>query len=102
MVFKVSDPIGEVNSSPRTRSPKGTPRVKAKDRHRLLPADLVAELDKLTISIMKLPEVDPNRVETVRQAIVEGTYRPDIMHTVDKLICFESVLPDDKSTWRAI
>ena len=91
MVFKVNDSVGEVNSSPQAqpRSPNA-PKINTIGP---LPVVLAAELDKLIHSIIRLSDVDTHRVATVRQAIADGIYQPNIMRTVDQLILFESMLP---------
>lgn len=54
--------------------------------------DTAARLRELENSLAKLPVVDSQRVETIQQAIENGTYEPDPMRIASKMIKFEREL----------
>lgn len=55
-----------------------------------------ARLQRLEEELASLPVVDASRVEAVRQAIADGTYRPDPGRVAGKLLAFERHLPTAK------
>jgi len=54
------------------------------------------QLGKLDNSVVNAPVVDTQRVEQVKQAISDGTYKFDAEKVADKLMQFESILKSDK------
>ena len=54
--------------------------------------DLAAKLQTLTQAVAEVPEVDQQRVDTLRQAIAVGSYEIAPRAVADKLIAFESLL----------
>lgn len=51
--------------------------------------DAAARLHELDAMLASAPEIDPTRVEALRQAISEGRYNVDNVHVADKLIDLE-------------
>jgi len=58
--------------------------------------DTAALLRSLENTLAKLPVVDPQRVETFRQAIAEGSYKPNPERIAEKLLRMERELGDRK------
>jgi len=54
--------------------------------------DTAANLQKISLAINELPVVDSQRVESIRQAIANGTYEIDPQRTAEKMIGFEAAL----------
>lgn len=54
------------------------------------------QLGKIDNSVINAPVVDTQRVEQVKQAISDGTYKVDAEKVADKLMQFESILTSDK------
>ena len=54
--------------------------------------DLATKLQALTKSIAEVPQVDQQRVESLRQAIASGDYELAPKTVADKLVAFESLL----------
>lgn len=48
------------------------------------------QLQAIEERLRELPEVDSARVEQIRQAIADGSYKPDSGRIADKLIALES------------
>jgi len=55
-------------------------------------SDNAAQLGKIGNSIDASPVVDAKRVEQVKQAISDGSYKVDAAKVADKLMQFESIL----------
>jgi len=51
-----------------------------------------AQLRSLESSLASLPVVDTQRVESIKQAIADGSYQVDAQTVADKLIDFEATL----------
>lgn len=56
--------------------------------------DTATNLQKINQEINALPVVDNQRVESIRQAIANGTYEVDAQRTAEKMIGFETALSD--------
>lgn len=54
------------------------------------------QLGKIDNSVINAPVVDTQRVEQVKQAISDGSYKIDAEKVADKLMKFESMLTSDK------
>ena len=54
--------------------------------------DTAANLQKINQTINELPVVDNQRVESIRQAIANGSYEIDPKRTAEKLIDFETAM----------
>lgn len=52
-----------------------------------------ARLVELERSLASVPVIDTKRVEEVKQAVSDGSYRVDPARVADKLAAFESALP---------
>lgn len=59
--------------------------------------DTATNLQKINQTIDALPVVDTQRVDSIRQAIANGTYEIDPQRTAEKLIGFESALAATRS-----
>ncbi len=55
-------------------------------------SDNAVQLGKLNNSVVNAPVVDTQRVEQVKQAISDGSYKLDAERVADKLMQFESIL----------
>ena len=55
-------------------------------------SDNATQLGKLGNAVDTTPVVDMQRVEQVKQAIINGTYEVDATKVADKLMQFESIL----------
>jgi len=51
-----------------------------------------AQLRSIESSLASLPVVDTQRVESIKQAIADGSYQVDAQAVADKLIDFEAIL----------
>lgn len=58
--------------------------------------DTAARLRELDALLARTPDMDPARVEALRQQIAEGRYSVDAVHVADKLISLERSLSDGK------
>ena len=54
--------------------------------------DTSAQLRSIESSLASLPVVDTQRVESIKQAIADGSYQVDSQTIADKLIDFEAIL----------
>ena len=54
------------------------------------------QLGKIDNTAVAAPVVDTQRVEQIKQAISDGTYKIDAEKVADKLMQFESILKSDK------
>lgn len=52
--------------------------------------DTAARLRKLESSLAQMPEVDSERVASIKQAIADGSYQVDAGNIADKLLNFEA------------
>lgn len=59
-------------------------------------SDNAVQLGKIDNSAITAPVVDAQRVEQVKQAISDGTYKVDAEKIADKLMQFESILTSEK------
>lgn len=59
-------------------------------------SDNAVQLGKIDNTAIAAPVVDTQRVEQVKQAISNGTYKVDAEKVVDKLMQFESILTTEK------
>lgn len=59
-------------------------------------SDNAVQIGKIDNTAVAAPVVDTQRVEQVKQAISEGTYKVDAEKVADKLMQFESILTSDK------
>lgn len=58
--------------------------------------DTAALLRSLENTLAKLPVVDPQRVETFRQAIADGSYKVDADRVAEKMLRFEAEFEERK------
>ena len=54
------------------------------------------QLGKIDNTAIAAPVVDTQRVEQIKQAISDGSYKVDVEKVADKLMKFESILTSDK------
>ncbi len=54
--------------------------------------DTAAKLRELEVKIANQPVVDTQKVENIKKAIADGTYRINVSRTADKMVEFESLL----------
>jgi negative regulator of flagellin synthesis FlgM len=54
--------------------------------------DTAARMRELEALLAETPEIDPARVEALREAIRDGRYEVDSVHVADKLIALERSL----------
>ena len=59
--------------------------------------DTAATLKQLENQIANQPVVDPQRVESVKKAIADGSFKIDANHIADKMAEFEQLLADKNS-----
>ena len=59
-------------------------------------SDNAMQLGKLDNSSIAAPVVDTQRVEQVKQAISDGSFKVDAAKVADKLMQFESILKSEK------
>lgn len=75
-----------------------TPDTAETDRHRRSPTDAVSLTDigtrlrEVEKKLAELPVVDAQRVDEVKKALSEGTYRPDLDKVASKMLQFEHLL----------
>ena len=53
--------------------------------------DIGLKLQEFINAIVRLPVIDFDRVEAIRQAVADGTYQVDTERTAAKLIQFEAL-----------
>jgi len=94
-----SSPVqNDRNSRPENSVGRSEPTVDQQSNGRPSTADTVsltetsAQLRSLESSLAELPVVDTQRVESIRQAIADGSYQIDAQTVADKLIDFEATL----------
>ncbi|RME35285.1 MAG: flagellar biosynthesis anti-sigma factor FlgM [Gammaproteobacteria bacterium] len=106
MVAEVSGPnsnnITQVNDSQRLQqSQRGAGREVDQKPDRGDPATrqdsvnltpTASRLQAVRDRIEQTPEVDQQRVDTLRRAIADGTYQPDAQRVADKLVQFEALM----------
>ncbi len=54
--------------------------------------DTAAKLRELEVKIANQPIVDTQKVENIKKAIADGTYRINVSRTAEKMVEFESLL----------
>lgn len=54
--------------------------------------DTASKLRQLEAKIASQPVVDSQRVESIKKAIADGTFRVDSARTAEKMVAFESLL----------
>ena len=59
-------------------------------------SDNAVQLGKVDNTTVATPVVDAKRVEQVKQAISDGTFKVDVEKVADKLMKFESILTSGK------
>lgn len=60
--------------------------------------DEASRLAELERTLANIPVVDAKRVEEIKQAVSDGSYRVDPVRVADKLSAFESALPTKPKT----
>ena len=55
-------------------------------------SDNAVQLGKVELSVASAPVIDAQRVEQLKQAIANGSYKVDAKEVADKLMQFESML----------
>lgn len=81
---------------------RGEPTVAQQETGRPATSDTVSLTDTAALlrnlgnTMAKLPVVDPQRVETFRQAIMDGSYKVDAERVAEKLLHFERGLGERK------
>jgi flagellar biosynthesis anti-sigma factor FlgM len=93
MIFEVNSIPPEIKSSSQVqvRSLKDTLKIRTPDQDRSVSMDSGLELQEFINALLRLPVIDFDRVEAVRQAIADGTYQVDTERTAAKLIQFEAL-----------
>lgn len=91
-------PNGETSARPeRTETPaRETANRAAAAADTVSLTGTAEQLRRLEESLASLPVVDGQRVEAVRQAITDGSYRVDAGRIADKLLAFEQHLAGAK------
>jgi negative regulator of flagellin synthesis FlgM len=56
------------------------------------------QLGKLESSVVTIPVSDTQRIEQIKQAIMEGSYQIDSAKVAEKLMQFEAIMPSGKQT----
>jgi len=86
------------NNRPENNVSRSEPSVDQQANGRPSTADTVsltetsAQIRSLENSLAELPVVDTQRVESIRQAIADGSYQVNAQTVADKLIDFEQTL----------
>jgi len=81
--------VGEISSVKPKPSPEDVaPQVADK----VSLTEMAAGLKALEKSLADVPEVDKKRVESIKEAVTNGTYQVNANRVADKLIRFESML----------
>ena len=69
---------------------KDTLKIRIPEGHSVS-IDSGLELQEFINALLRLPVIDFDRVETIRQAVADGTYQVDTKRTTAKLIQFEAM-----------
>ncbi|MDT8404496.1 flagellar biosynthesis anti-sigma factor FlgM [Sulfuriflexus sp.] len=83
-------PEGNVSRDEATAAQQETGRSSTADTVSL--TNTSAQLRSLENTLAELPVVDSQRVESIKQALADGSYEIDAQRIADKLISFESSL----------
>jgi flagellar biosynthesis anti-sigma factor FlgM len=70
---------------------KDTLKIRTPDQDCLVSIDSGLELQEFTNALLRLPVIDFDRVEAIRQAVADGRYQVDTERTTAKLIQFEAL-----------
>jgi negative regulator of flagellin synthesis FlgM len=66
-------------------------KITISDQDCLVSIDSGLELQEFTNALLRLPVIDFDRVEAIRQAVADGRYQVDTERTTAKLIQFEAL-----------
>jgi len=90
---KVQVPLDESQVKQQVeQQPANTETGKSSTADTVSISDNATQLGKLGNAVDTTPVVDMQRVEQVKQAIINGTYEVDATKVADKLMQFESLL----------
>jgi anti-sigma28 factor (negative regulator of flagellin synthesis) len=70
---------------------KDSLKIRIPDQDCLVSIDSGLELQEFTNALLRLPVIDFDRVEAIRQAVADGRYQVDTERTTAKLIQFEAL-----------
>lgn len=94
---KVSSPTDDSKLKPAVEQQTSNPDTgKSSTADTVSLSDNAVQLGKIDNSVIAAPVVDTKRVEEVKQAISDGTYKVDAEKIADKLMKFESILTSEK------
>ena len=94
---KLHVPTDESQPKPTAEQPSTKPETgKSSTADTVSISENAVQLGKVDNTAVAAPVVDTQRVEQVKQAISDGTYKIDTEKVADKLMQFESILKSDK------